>query len=153
MKNFNLYLLAIFSLLFLASCSSMNQGLYSNLKNATPYLKNSSILITNVVLQETGSEKKREEIARIVFEFAYAIEKMTSEENLDIEMLSEKIYSLIPKDKYWDDFALGIFLIYSDFYAQAQKVQDKNEKREILVEALNKIAAGCRIASQRYISK
>lgn len=149
MKSFNQIWFLFFSILFFTGCSSLNEDFYTQLKRSTPYLKSSSAILTNLILQEAVSEIDRKEKARIILELSSVIEEMTNNGEVDLEIFSKKISEILPDKSIWDDFAVSIILIYADFHAQAQTITDENEKKIILIQALNKMAAGCKLAAKR----
>lgn len=150
MKNFNQICCLFFSVIFLTGCSSLNGDFYSNLKRSTPYLKSSSAIVTTLVLQEAISETDRKEKAQIILQLSSVIEEMTSNGEVDLDLFTQNISKVLPQKSHWDDFAVSLVLIYADFHSQAQSISDENEKMILLIQALNKIAAGCKIAAQRY---
>lgn len=150
MRSFNQICCLFFSIIFLTGCSSLNGNFYTQLKRSTPYLKSSSAILTNLILQESTSEEDRKEKAKIILQVASVIEQMTSEGEIDLEVFAAKISGLVPEKSFWDEFVASMILIYADFYSQAQSVADEDERKVILIQALNKIAAGCKIAAKRY---
>lgn len=139
----------LFSVIFLTGCSSLNGNFYTQLKRSTPYLKSSSAILTNLILQQAVSEIDRKEKAGVILEVASVIEQMTNSGEVDLEIFTKKISEVLPDKNGWDDFAVSIIFIYADFHSQAQTIADENEKKIILIQALNKIAAGCKLAAQR----
>jgi hypothetical protein len=152
MKNFNQNVLTFIILIgcfLLLGCQST--GFYSNLEKATPYLRSSSAIITSLTLQEAVSEDDRKEKAKIILNIASVIEEMTQNGEVDILVFADKISNSLPNKNHWDEFAASLILIYADFNAQAQSVLDENDRKQVLIQALNKIASGCKLAAQRAL--
>lgn len=147
MKSFLLVLISIFTL----GCSSMG-NFFTGVDNASPYFRSSAAIITGVVLQKAVSEEDRHEKAEIVFKVATAIEALTAEGVISVETLNVIVSSNIPDKPHWKEFGTAIVLLYADFYEQTAEARD-NVKERILKDALNKIAAGCKIAAQSVLTR
>lgn len=148
MKNFNILMLIILASLTI-SCSTT---FYSKLNRYSPYLRSSSATITNYVLSEAVSEEDRKKRANTVLEVASLIEAMTEAGEVSVEEIANKVSNIVPKDDAWSEFAAAIIFIYADIHAQIKESPNLEnvEKIESLKKALNKIAAGCRMAAERF---
>ena len=151
MKNFRVILLCLFVAFFSSSCSSLNQtDFYNNISRSSVYLKSSSSYITSVVLAQEKSEETRAKIARVIYDISFTIENLTVEDDITPESFAEIISRYVPKGSSLNDFAANIILLYADFYNQTNQ-SEANTKAKILLTALNRISAGCKIASNKYL--
>jgi hypothetical protein len=151
MKNFRVILLCLFVAFFSSSCSSLNQtDFYNNLSRSSVYLKSSSSYITSVVLAQEKSEETRAKIARVIYDISFTIENLTVEDDITPESFAAIISRYVPEGSSLNDFAVNIILLYADFYSQTNQLE-ANTKARILLTALNKISAGCKIASNKYL--
>jgi hypothetical protein len=150
MKNFKLHILSFLAIISQTGCSSLNGDFYTNLKRTTPYLKSSSAIVTRLVLSEAVSKEDREKRAKTIVAVAEMIEEMTKEGEVDLAVVMSRISYFFPDESNWGEFSSTIILIYADFHAQAQTIENEDEKRKVLILALNKIAAGCRAGAKYY---
>lgn len=151
MKNFKAILLCLFIAFFSSSCSSLNQtAFYNNLSRSSIYLKSSSSYITSVVLAQEKSEETRAKIARVIYDISFIIENLTVEDDITPESFAAIISRYVPESSSLNDFAVNIILLYADFYSQTNQLEG-NTRTRILLTALNKISAGCKIASSKYL--
>jgi hypothetical protein len=151
MKNFRVILLSLFIAFFSSSCSSLNQtDFYNNLSRSSVYLKSSSSYITSVVLTQEKSEETRAKIARVIYDISFTIENLTVEDDITPESFAAIISRYVPEGSSFNDFAVNIIILYADFYSQANQLE-ANTKARILLTALNRISAGCKIASNKYL--
>lgn len=145
MKNFELFLLVGILCVLLSGCSSF----YTNLERSTPYLKSSSAIVTQVLLLEAVDEEDRKEKAQIVISIADLIIEIGESGDVSIENFGNKISYFVPNKSHWHEFATALILVYADFHAQAQELEGA-EKQKVLLKALNKIAAGCKVAAEQF---
>lgn len=139
----------LFIAISLTGCSSIKGDFYDNVGLATPYLRSASSTFTGIVLSKAVSDSDRKAKAALVFKIAAVIEEMTVEDDLSVESLTEKISAVLPNKLHWDEYVVSIVLLYAEFHAQVQE-GDETSKRKILVNALNRIADGCKASALSY---
>lgn len=148
MKNFKLSVLCLLTISLFAGCS-LKGDFYSQLQNTIPYLRSSTAIITQVVLSEAVSDEDRKEKAKKVMEVAEMIEAMTENGDVSLEVFASKLSYFVPDKSHWHEFASALILVYADFYARASEL-DETSKQKMLIQALNRIAAGCKVAASSY---
>lgn len=152
MKSLNAVFLAIVIAVYpLVGCASFKSAdPYQRVELSLPYLRTSAMLIAGSVFNYAVSEEDREAKARIVYDIASTIEELTKEGDISVEKIGEIVSNYLPDKSHWDEFAANIILLYADVYGQTDLFQG-DEKRQLLVKALNYIATGCKAAAKIYI--
>jgi len=152
MKKINYLVLIFLASVLTSGCQSFNfDNSIDKIESSLPYLKKSSNFITKSIFSYAVSEKDRQNKAKIVYSLAEGIEEITQNGELSIESVAKVIEKYLPNKSHWDDLATNLILMYADIYGSTKDFEE-NKRNEILLKALNNIAAGCKSAAKVYIT-